>query len=299
MSILWTQKNTDVFVSPRFERTVVLHVLKNILKKPNSQVPLLLGVHGPSGEGKTYQCEYILRKMGVKRFLISGGQLIGPIAGQPARLIRTTYIKASDDVRGGGCSMAAILINDFDTGLGSGHDSGFTINQQTMFGELMHLVDYPNQVEGHDTLRIPIIVTGNDFTKLYEPLVRAGRMTAFEWIPNREERSEIVATIFPELAKVEVRRLVEELQTRLSTDIPNVRLPVAFFSHLRSCLLDEFLWKDVGHNGLGRTVDTILVGNEPDFSSEVTYEYLLEKGLELGRSNQLFNNHLLYRAQEF
>jgi hypothetical protein len=223
-----------------------------------------------------------------------------PVAGQPAHLIRSTYIRASESIRGGECSLAVVLINDVDTGLGSWGDTAqFTINQQTVFGELMHLVDYPNSVEGKDTLRIPVIITGNDFTKLYEPLVRAGRMTAFEWIPDLEERTEIVCSIFPELSTDDCSRLIVELQSALQGDLPDTQkvLTIAFYSHLRSSMLDDDLWKKVEHAGLEKTVDLLLVGDEPDFSKGVTYERVMHKGLELARSSALINhirrpNHL-------
>jgi hypothetical protein len=231
--------------------------------------------------------------MGVKRFLISGGQLESPLSGEPAQLIRQSYIRASESIRGGESSLAVVLINDIDTGLGSLGESGyFTMNQQTMFGELMHLVDYPTSVEGKDTLRVPIIITGNDLSKLYGPLVRAGRMTAFQWIPNQEERAEIVAAIFKELTKEECSRLIRDLDARLHEHLSGngQTLSIAFFAHLRATLLDEDLWGEVEQYGLEKAVDNIIIGDEPDFSLGIHYERVLEKGLELARSGQLINH---------
>jgi len=300
MNIQKFKKSSQVYISKRFQQAVILHILKNNLKQVDAEVPLLLGIHGPSGEGKTYQCEQILKKMGVKRFLLSGGQMESPVPGQPAHLVRTTYHQASENMRSGGCSLAVVLINDVDTGLGSVGEMGrYTINQQAVFGELMHLVDYPNSVEGKETLRIPIIITGNDFTRLYGPLVRAGRMTAFEWIPTWEERVEIVCGIMPELSRDEVQQLILELREELKTELPDPAraLTIAFFSHLRSSLLDEDLWSDVEKNNLDKTVDNILTGNEPDLSMGIDYNRVLAKGLQLARSGELIghltnsNNH--------
>ena len=81
MTLVRFDTEAPVFISTRFQQVVSLHVLKNLLKRVEAQVPLLLGIHGPSGEGKTFQCEYILKNMGVKRFLVSGGQLDNPVAG--------------------------------------------------------------------------------------------------------------------------------------------------------------------------------------------------------------------------
>ncbi len=293
MNFFLMKKQEQLTLSPRFQRVVVLHILKNMLKNVIIKPPLLLGIHGPSGEGKTFQCEQILKKLGVKRYLISGGQLDSPDSGEPAQLVRSTYLRASEGIRGGESSLAVILINDIDTGLGAwGDQSLFTMNQQTVFGELMHLVDYPNSVEGRETERVPIIITGNDFTRLYQPLVRAGRMTAFKWVPTMEERVEIFAQIFPELSKQDCSRLIPELHRQLGIDPSNPEqyLPVAFYSHLRTYLLDEDLWEEVERVGANRLIDNLLKGNEPDFSANIRYEYILKKGVELAISNQLVNH---------
>lgn len=293
MALIKHKTETEVFISKRFQQAVSLHMLKNLLRGVEAQVPLLLGIHGPSGEGKTYQCEHILKDMGVKRFLVSGGQLDNPIAGQPSAFIRQTYIRASESIRSGEATLAVVLVNDVDTGLGTwGKSEKHTINQINVFGELMHLVDYPELVAGNETNRIPIIITGNDFTKLYNPLVRAGRMSAFEWIPSPEEKAEIIQAIYPELTRDECYKLVVELNEQLMGELPEQIkfLPVAFFSHLRANLLDEDLWDEVEKGGLDKTVDSILRGYEPDLSSKIYYERVLEKGIELARSGKLINH---------
>jgi hypothetical protein len=101
MALVKDKPAIEVFISDRFQQVVSLHVLKNLLRRVEAQVPLLLGIHGPSGEGKTYQCEYILKNMGVKRFLVSGGQLDNPVAGHPSAFIRNTYIRASESILSG------------------------------------------------------------------------------------------------------------------------------------------------------------------------------------------------------
>lgn len=293
MAVMKKKKKDQLFVPDRFKQVVSLHILKNILKRIEVKVPLLLGIYGPTGEGKTVQCEHILKNMGLKRFLISGGQLDSAEAGQSARLVRSTYIEASISVRRGECDLAAVLINDIDIGLGSvGESAQHTINQLTVFADLMHLVDYPTSVEGKETLRIPIVITGNDFTKLYEPLVRAGRMTAFEWLPNQEERIEIVSSIYPELSSQECNRLITELNHKLQGEMTSNTeiLPIAFYSHLRAYLLDEDLWNEVERSGLDKTIDVILRGNEPDFSLGINYERVFEKGVELARTGRLVNH---------
>jgi hypothetical protein len=59
-------------------------------------------------------------------------------------------------------------------------------------GTLMNLCDNPNRVsvfqvwrDSDLVQRVPIIVTGNDFSTLFAPLVRDGRMAKFYWEPDR------------------------------------------------------------------------------------------------------------------
>ena len=63
-----------------------------------------------------------------------------------------------------------------------------TVNNQIVVGTLMNLSDNPTRVSiGQDwqekdiTHRIPIIVTGNDLSTIYAPLIRDGRMDKFYW----------------------------------------------------------------------------------------------------------------------
>lgn len=276
----------NIHIPDRFRRAIVLHVVKNLLKQDVARVPLLLGIHGPSGYGKTYQCESVLAEIGAKVFLISGGQLESSDAGEPAKLVRNTYLKASHCLEEGKYKAAVVLINDIDTGLGTWGDMvQYTINRQTVFGELMHLVDYPTSVEGRTTKRVPIIITGNDFTKLYEPLVRAGRMTAFEWRPQLNEKTQIVAGIFPEITFVQCQILVKEFDSQ----------PIAFFSHLRTSLIDEELWKEIQNKGGGRKAIELISGCEHRLSiPNIFLERLLQAGKELLQSGQLVN-HLQQR----
>jgi SpoVK/Ycf46/Vps4 family AAA+-type ATPase len=215
------------YIPERFARQISSHLLANIGEVPGT--PLILGVHGAPGTGKTYQIECVLKQMGVDLFAISGGQLESQNAGEPAELIRTTYGYASDVLKAQ--APACIVFNDIDTGGGEWEGNTGTVNHQTVLGELMHLVDFPKQVDGKATRRVPIIMTGNDFTKLYEPLRRPGRMRLFEWAPNVDERVEIIASIFPSRG----RQVAKALATQYEA------LPLSFYSDLKSALVDNVL----------------------------------------------------------
>ena len=68
----------------------------------------------------------------------------------------------------------------------------------------MNICDNPTKVtlygvdwrEDDTCRRTPIIVTGNDFSKLFAPLVRDGRMDKFYWAPSREDKQHILFQMY-------------------------------------------------------------------------------------------------------
>ncbi len=220
-------------IPERFYKTITLHILKNLIEIDGYKPPLILGIHGAPGEGKTFMCEQTLRSIGVKSFLISGGQLESENAGEPAALLRSVYKKAGGEMLKGKTLASAILINDFDTGVGNwGKLVQFTINTQQLFAELMHLTDYPEIVENETTPRVPIIITGNNFESLHLPLLRTGRMWLYEWKPEFQEKVNVVERIFSELDKKEIAMLVSRFDKQ----------PISFFSHAKNTLIDSTIW---------------------------------------------------------
>ena len=204
------------YVSPRFLNKLAVHITKNYLNLPQVKVPLILGVHGRKGEGKTFQCELVFERMGVEVVYISGGELESPDAGDPARLVRLRYREAAELVRVRG-KMAVLMINDLDAGAGRfDRMTQYTVNTQLVNNTLMNIADNPTNVQlpgSYDEKplpRIPMIATGNDFATLYAPLIRDGRMQKFYWEPTVEERLGVVSGMFAEdgLAQAEIEQFV-------------------------------------------------------------------------------------------
>lgn len=238
------------YISPRFLNKLAVHITKNYLDLPKVRVPLILGIHGRKGEGKSFQCELVFERMGVEVVHISGGELESPDAGDPARLLRLRYREAAELIRVRG-KMAALMINDLDAGAGR-FDEGtqYTVNTQLVNATLMNIADNPTNVQlpgSYDATplhRVPIIVTGNDFSTLYAPLIRDGRMQKFFWEPDREDKIGIVSGIFSEdgLSSSEIEQLVD---TFLNQSID-------FFSALRSRIYDEQILQFIYQVGLDR-----------------------------------------------
>ncbi|KAG6415729.1 hypothetical protein SASPL_123144 [Salvia splendens] len=153
----------DYYIAPAFLDKVVVHMAKNFMAHQlNVRVPLILGIWGGKGQGKTFQTELIFRALGVEPIIMSAGELESERAGEPGRLIHERYRTASQVVQNQG-KMSCLMINDIDAGLDN--PTRVSIGQGWREADITH--------------RIPIIVTGNDFARIYAPLIRDGRMDKF------------------------------------------------------------------------------------------------------------------------
>ncbi|GHP02958.1 hypothetical protein PPROV_000171300 [Pycnococcus provasolii] len=193
------------YVSPRFVDRIALHVVKNVMaqqEKTARNIPLILGIWGEKGQGKTFQLELTCRVMGMTPVVMSAGELEDEEAGRPGQLIRERYRAAANLMKRAG-KMSCLIINDVDAGVGRMGDNQYTVNCQMVMGTLMNICDHPERVSGGgdwlegDTLpRTPIIVTGNDLSTLYAPLIRDGRMDKFFWNPNRDDMRGTLSVLF-------------------------------------------------------------------------------------------------------
>ncbi|NJM98538.1 MAG: AAA family ATPase [Phormidesmis sp. RL_2_1] len=260
------------YIAPSFLNKLAVHITKNYLKLPQIKVPLILGIHGRKGEGKTFQCNLVFQRMGVEVVHISGGELESPDAGDPARLIRLRYREAAELVRVRGC-MAVLMINDLDAGAGRfDRMTQYTVNTQLVNNTLMNIADNPTNVQlpgSYDDKalpRIPIIATGNDFATLYAPLIRDGRMQKFYWEPNPAERLGMVSGMFASdgLSQQDVEKLVSCFDQQA----------IDFFGAVRSHIYDEQITHFIQSVGIeniaSRVVNTLQLPTftQPNFQIE-------------------------------
>lgn len=184
------------------------------------------------------------------------------------------------------------MINDIDAGLGRFGNTQMTVNNQIVVGTLMNLSDNPTRVSiGQDwresdvTNRVPIIVTGNDLSTIYAPLIRDGRMDKFYWQPTQEDIISIVHKTYEKdgISKDEVESIVNTF--------PNQALD--FYGALRSRTYDRSISKwidDVG--GVEKLGNRLLKQRKDDklpvfVPPRQTVEALLESGYSLLREQKL------------
>ena len=269
------------YISPRFLDKLAVHITKNYLDLDGVRVPLILGVHGRKGEGKTFQCELVYERMGIEVVHISGGELESPDAGDPARLIRLRYREAAELVRVRGV-MAVLMINDLDAGAGRFDAmTQYTVNTQLVNNTLMNIADNPTNVQlpgSYDDKpiqRVPVIVTGNDFSTLYEPLVRDGRMEKFYWQPDRDDRIGIVGGIFEpdNLGQAAIDQLVDTFSQQA----------IDFFGALRARIYDEQIRNFIHTVGVGNVSHRVVNSDQPLHFAKpnFTLQHLLEVGQQM------------------
>jgi hypothetical protein len=185
--------------------------------------------------------------MGISPIVMSAGELESGNAGEPAKLVRQRYREASDVIKKG--TMCSLFINDLDAGAGRmGAGTQYTVNNQMVNATLMNIADNPTNVQlpgvykKEEIPRVPIIATGNDFSTLYAPLIRDGRMEKFYWNPSREDRIGVCAGIFKDdpISIDDVAQLVDRFPGQ----------SIDFFGSLRSRIYDDVIWKYVEDTGV-------------------------------------------------
>ncbi|CAL9210031.1 unnamed protein product [Musa hybrid cultivar] len=286
------------YIAPSFMDKLVVHITKNFMALPNIKVPLILGVWGGKGQGKSFQCELVFAKMGINPIMMSAGELESGNAGEPAKLIRQRYREAADIIKKG--KMCCLFINDLDAGAGRlGGTTQYTVNNQMVNATLMNIADNPTNVQlpgmynKQENPRVPIIVTGNDFSTLYAPLIRDGRMEKFYWAPTRDDRIGVCTGIFrtDNVAPEDIVKLVDSFPGQ----------SIDFFGALRARVYDDEVRKwvgDIGVDKVGKKLVNSLEGpptfEQPKMSLDKLMEYgnMLVKEQENVKRVQLADKYL-------
>nr|KYP33924.1 hypothetical protein KK1_045173 [Cajanus cajan] len=260
------------YIAPAFMDKLVVHITKNFMSLPNikaySSHSWYLGRQGT-------------RKIFPIPIMMSAGELESGNAGEPAKLIRQRYREAADMIKKG--KMCALFINDLDAGAGRlGGTTQYTVNNQMVNATLMNIADNPTNVQlpgmynKEDNPRVPIVVTGNDFSTLYAPLIRDGRMEKFYWAPTREDRIGVCTGIFRTdgVAEQDVVKLVDTFPGQ----------SIDFFGALRARVYDDEVRKwisGVGVDGVGKKLVNSKEGPPTFEQPKMNLETLLQYGYML------------------
>ncbi|KAK9916593.1 hypothetical protein WJX75_004643 [Coccomyxa subellipsoidea] len=286
------------YISPPFLDKISIHVAKNFLDLPKIKVPLILGIWGGKGQGKTFQCNLAFKKLDIAPIVMSAGELESGNAGEPAKLVRQRYREASDVIKKG--KMSALFINDLDAGAGRmGAGTQYTVNNQMVNATLMNIADNPTNVQlpgvykTEEIPRVPVICTGNDFSTLYAPLIRDGRMEKFYWAPSRDDRVGVCMGIFQHdgVNRADVEHLVDTFPGQ----------SIDFFGALRARVYDDKVREfvtTIGMENIGKRLVNSREGKvtfekpEMDLNTLLKYGNLLVDEQENVKRVQLADSYL-------
>jgi len=277
---------SEFYVSPAFMDKLVVHIVKNFLNLPKIKVPVILGIWGGKGQGKSFQCELVFKTMGINPVIMSAGELESGNAGEPAKLLRQRYREASDVIKQG--KLCVLFINDLDAGAGRlGGATQYTVNNQMVNATLMNIADnptnvqLPGQYEKSEIPRVPIVVTGNDFATLYAPLIRDGRMEKYYWQPTREDRIGVLKGIFKKDG------LTEEECATLADTFPTQSID--FFGALRARVYDDKVRELITETGLEGLNNKLVKSKEkPKVEAvKLNLQLILDYGGKLVREQDL------------
>ncbi|XP_024385321.1 ribulose bisphosphate carboxylase/oxygenase activase 2, chloroplastic [Physcomitrium patens] len=275
-----------LYIAPAFMDKLVIHVCKNFMNLPGIKVPLILGVWGGKGQGKSFQSELVMKKLGINPIMMSAGELESGNAGEPAKLIRQRYREAAAIIQKG--KMCCLFINDLDAGAGRmGGTTQYTVNNQMVNATLMNIADSPTNVQlpgvynKEEIPRVPIIVTGNDFSTLYAPLIRDGRMEKFYWAPTREDRIGVCKGIF------RLDNISDDNVTKMVDMFPGQSID--FFGALRARVYDDEVRNWISATGVENLGKNLVNSKDgpPEFKKPaMTIEKLMEYGQMLVQEQQ-------------
>lgn len=224
------QVNSELaYIDPEFETTVISHIMGNYMD--NCVFPLYLAIHGPRGEGKTFQTLYTCQQYGIQVYYVSGAELSGSFEADSVSSIEKNRDDAILRFRREG-QHSVFIIDDFHLSVAS-VDAGVsrTVNSQLLTGWLMNQAD--RATVGY---RIPFILLGNDFVNLYAPLTRDGRMDFYEWKPNADKKMVIISRHFEDIIENKDQPAFEAFVKE------HIDQPISFFAELKKDLFKRQIY---------------------------------------------------------
>lgn len=226
----------NIQVPERFSKRIIRHVVSNyVIEEPSCKPPLYLAIQGEPGEGKTTQALAACTQKGILVKYLSSSELSGEMESESKEKLKEIYDQTQRMKRNG--FIVCILLDDFHLGNSNiSKSEGRTVNAELLVSYMMNLVDVD---ENH---RVPILLTGNDFSGTYKALLRDGRADIFNWAPNSEERIQIVTNLLSSACNSLTKTDIIEFVNLYSDQ------SIAFFSQLKNdlnrvkldCILDKY-----------------------------------------------------------
>ncbi len=287
-------------IPPRFRDTVRNYVFQfhARLVSPSFPAPPLFVLLGPPGEGKSSMVVEVLTGMGVSVRQLSASALAGMYEGDSTTPIIDACLALGS--RTELLPAPALVLDDFDLSAARvDQRNAGTINQSLLNGMLMNMADKPDQVTktfvdeagSSRSKTFPIkpvmmVLTANDGSQLYPPLLRPGRALLAEWKATPDEMAMMLQGIFPSLSEQERRILVGRFPG----------FPIAFFNQVNSEMVRAQVESVAGALGddalVNRARMLAIVSDWTLARSHRTLEEITERAAELRATRRAITNHI-------
>ena len=256
----------DYHVPERFRDRFAVHVAKNLLADAGriaGRVPLVLGVWGGKGCGKSFNLELCCRDLGVFPIVVSAGELEDPVAGEPGALLRRRYTR-----RRGRVPDAPAR--------GRPHRQRHRRRRRTIQGRCGHRQQSDRPGDTHEPVRRPDarerrrgvalgrprdVSTSTDsrhrkrHVATVRALTRSGRMDLWMWEPTREEMVEMVHRTLRDAEGATGYGGVKDARALVAA-FPNQ--PLDFFGAARSKCADDAVRRWIADVGVAEMRETLV-----------------------------------------
>lgn len=205
-----------IYISQRYETEILSHITALYLQNYEQfKPPMYLAIEGEAGEGKTSQVLATSVVHGITALYASASQLSGKTEGDSLQRMNRLYDDAVKLRLQG--KVTVIVLDDFhmsDANMAENIER--TINSTLLTGYLMNLTEKPFSEQ------IPIILTGNDFSCIYGPLLRSGRANKLAWKLTVEEKNSIKQEIIREYCTLNSHELNAFLSASTRSTIADI-----------------------------------------------------------------------------
>lgn len=204
----WSRSRKSMFVPDAVFNTICNHLRGYFAPHlSRHKPPRLLGVQGPAGDGKTEMTTLICSHVGCNTLFAPAAALAGKHEGDAC----SALLHLLDDAKRVALTNdrpSVVILDDVDRSVAAAcENTGRTINSELLVGALQDIANDQGFIATAPHLRIPVILTGNNFTSLPQTLTRPGRMRLFAWQPSCRDKGDMWLRHFNTVSWLEEQRL--------------------------------------------------------------------------------------------
>ena len=205
----WSPLRSHIHIPATFSVEVSRHLIVHLSStRTRQRPPLILAIQGRPGDGKTEMVTECCVRVGCNTFCMSGAALSGKHEGDA----RVLLLKLIADARRRAIATerpSVLIIDDIDRSIAAlSKNTGHTVNSALLIGALHDLANQVHSASDDMPLsRVPVVMTGNDFSTLPETLTRPGRTRFFSWCPTWREKADMALPLFGARNEKERKRL--------------------------------------------------------------------------------------------